>query len=185
MMEKQEVFKTIIAMQSEIYGNQLSPAARKIWWSILKPYTAEQIAKAMELHIGDPDSGRFAPKPADIIAKITGNTKQKQISAEDQAMQEWEQIKIAIRKTGAYGNYRSEDKVAVKAILSLGGWPALCHAPQETLDTWKRKEFISAYKIFVSAQGLPEFANGIGHESQEKIEGKRFMAELEKRMLID
>lgn len=184
-MDKQDVFKTVIAMQHEIYGNQLSPAARKIWWSILNPYTAEQIARAMESHIGDPDSGRFAPKPADIIAKITGNTKQKEIGVEDKAMQEWESIKLGIRKIGAHGNYHSDDKVAIKAIQSLGGWSALCHTPEGTLDTWKRKEFIAAYKIFVTAKDLPQYANGIGHDSQERVEAKEFMAQLESRMSND
>lgn len=181
-MGKQEVFKTVIAMQSEIYGNQISSAARKIWWSILSPYTAEQIADAMERHMRDPDSGRFPPKPADLIGKITGNSKQQDISIEDAAMKEWEKIKEEIRSVGAYGRYNSDDKVSIKAIQSLGGWVALCHAPIETLDTWKRKEFISAYKIFVNAKDLPRYAPGIGQKSHEAIEAKLFMDKLGEKL---
>ena len=181
-MDKNTVFKSVLATLNEIYDKKLSPEAQQIWWNALKAYDSEQIATAMQRHLSDPDSGRFAPKPADFIAKIQGNTKQRELSIEDKALQEWEKIKLCIRKVGAYGCYKSDDKVAIKAIQNLGGWVALCHAPSETLDTWKRKEFVAAYKIFITAQDLPMYAPGIGHKSHEQIESSEFMKQLSKRI---
>lgn len=181
-MDKNAVFKSILATLNEIYDKKLSAEAQQIWWNVLKPYDAEQIANAMQRHLSDPDSGRFAPKPADFIAKIEGNSKQQDFCLEDKALTEWKLIKKAIQKLGAYGQYNSDDKVAIKAIQSLGGWVALCHTPSDTLDTWKRKEFIAAYKVFVNAEDLPVYAPGIGQKSQEHIEASNFMKQLSSRI---
>ena len=179
---EQSKFKEVMAMLGEAYNKKITPLMAKMYWQSLKHLTDEQLQEAVMRYISDTDQSQFWPQPGAILAKLEGSAKQKELSVEDKAMQEWEKIKLCIRKVGAYGCYKSDDKVAIKAIQNLGGWVALCHAPSETLDTWKRKEFVAAYKIFLTAQDLPDYAPGIGHKSQEQIESSEFMKKLNSRI---
>ena len=56
----------------ENVGKNITADLLRISFAALKPYTIEQIAEALTQHIRDPMSGKYAPKPANIVEKIEG-----------------------------------------------------------------------------------------------------------------
>jgi hypothetical protein len=174
-----ESFKQIMALLSEQYQRNVSPLMAKAYWQVLKDFTNEQVEKAVMDYIGDPDCCNFWPQPGAIKAKITGTGKQQDMSIEDSAMTAWNIILGEIRRVGAYGNLEIDDKVAMKAVQNIGGWQSLCHSTDDALKTWKRKEFISAYKTFVGADSLPESLRGIGQSSREHIEWREALKRIQ------
>jgi len=55
---------------AQVYGKTVSDPAKEIIFKTLARYSLQDVARALELHIADPDHGQFIPKPADVIAKI-------------------------------------------------------------------------------------------------------------------
>jgi hypothetical protein len=168
-------FKQVMATLAEAYSKNVTPLTAKIYWQALKDFTNEQVENAVIAHLSDPQVCQFWPQAGTLIAKITGTAKQKEISVEHSAMQSWELILQQVRKTGAYGSLKLDDKLALKAVHSIGGWVELCRSPEATLTTWKRKEFMQAYQTLAGATELPSNLPGIGQQSQDKIEAKRVM----------
>lgn len=171
-MDKQQIFKSIIATLHEIYDKQLSIEGQKIWWNAFKQYSAEQIATAMQKHIEDPDVGKFAPKPADIIAKITGTQKQKTINTESKAIAAWDEAYAAMIKHGQYRSVKLSDPIGMKVIAHLGGWSTFCMMKVDE-EQWRRKEFINTYMTLQGSSELPKMLSGLGQESIEKLEAKQ------------
>lgn len=62
-----ESFGEMVTGVMELYGAALSPMAARIWWEALKAYDFAAVSAALSRHVQDPDAGRFAPKPADVI----------------------------------------------------------------------------------------------------------------------
>jgi hypothetical protein len=54
-----------------IYAQPVTPSLLDGWWGTLRAYDLQEVRKAMSVHACDPDGGRFAPKPADIIRHLT------------------------------------------------------------------------------------------------------------------
>lgn len=143
-INKQEVFKSVIASLAEIYDKKLSSIGRQLWWSTLKPYTAEQIGSAMQAHLSDPDRGRFAPKPADLIAKIDGEGRERDALAHDLAIRQWDLAMQAIGRDGRFAKVKL-DEAGQLSLNILGGIRAICGANSTEIQ-WLRKEFINHYK---------------------------------------
>lgn len=54
----------------EVYGVTPTKDATGIWWNSLKSYPIDDIRNALSEHVTDGSSGKFAPKPADIIGRL-------------------------------------------------------------------------------------------------------------------
>ncbi len=67
----QRFCKALIAC-AELHGRTLSEGALTLWWRALEAYPIEHIERAFFAAIRDPESGRYMPKPADIIRAIEG-----------------------------------------------------------------------------------------------------------------
>lgn len=63
-------FSTILAGVMDVYGTSATTASLSIWWASLARYPLELVRSALAEHVQDSTSGRFAPKPADIIGRI-------------------------------------------------------------------------------------------------------------------
>ena len=63
-------FGRVLSACLEIYAIKLSPEAMAVWWNVLHGYAIEQVRAALSAHVSNTDRGRFAPKPADVIAQI-------------------------------------------------------------------------------------------------------------------
>ena len=71
VQEDRPAFAELLAATFEVYSNAtLTPNAVAIWWAALERYPLEAVRGALSAHLTNPDRGRFAPKPADIIAAL-------------------------------------------------------------------------------------------------------------------
>lgn len=143
-----------------------------LYFNILKEYPVEQVKTAFELHLKCPDRGTFFPKPADIIAKITGTQKQKTINIESKAIAAWDEAYAAMLKHGQYQSVKLSDPLGMKVITYLGGWSTFCMMKVDD-EQWRRKEFINAYMTLQGSSDLPKMLSGLGKESIEKLEAKQ------------
>ena len=65
-------FTAIWRATFELYSKTPTDAATAIAYRVLAKYDLHAVKAGIEGHIADPDGGRFAPKPADIIRHIPG-----------------------------------------------------------------------------------------------------------------
>ena len=54
------------------YGAKHTPEAMEWAFAVLVDYSIEQVERALVLHLRDPERGKYAPKPADIVAAMGG-----------------------------------------------------------------------------------------------------------------
>lgn len=174
-------FRELITMINVNYGEDFTEPQVLLWWNMFKPYSIGSFEQAIYLHIGCPDSGMFAPKPANIMKFITGTTKQNEQAIEDKAELAWHVIDGEIRRIGSYGSLKMKDKQAIAAVQAIGGWKHLCSLTNDKI-TWAHKEFISAYKNYERADlsALPDKLPGriaIELHKAEKQQGLKTIAE--------
>lgn len=140
-------FKEVMIGLGEYYGKEITEALTKIYWYDLKPLTIDQFKLAASQHRLNPDNGQFFPKSADIVKIFTGNSKQREQLLDDTAQMQWLVVLSEIRKTGSYGDLEIEDRQAMAAVESLGGWKSVCSKTEKEL-VWLSKEFVANYKNF-------------------------------------
>ncbi|MCG5538974.1 hypothetical protein [Halorhodospira sp. 9622] len=68
--EDRQPFAESLQATMELYDKALSKQALQLWWQALSDYAFEEVRGGLSRHIQDPERGRFAPKPADVIAAI-------------------------------------------------------------------------------------------------------------------
>lgn len=70
---EQQEFIDMLGAAMEIYSTKLTPAAITIWAAALSRYPLNEAQNAIRVHLSSPGSGKFAPKPADLIGIIQSN----------------------------------------------------------------------------------------------------------------
>jgi hypothetical protein len=156
------------------YGKSVSKFALDVWWAALKNYDLATVTDAFNRHLMNPDSGQFAPKPADIIRMLQGST-------QDTALQAWTKVDRAIRSIGTYVDVVFDDGLIHRVIQDMGGWIALGHKSEEEWP-FVAKEFEARYRAFRSKNITPEYLpiltgvfsaengkNGFGGEKSEPV----------------
>jgi DNA-binding NarL/FixJ family response regulator len=63
-------FASAIAAVMDLYDKPISEAAAMLWWTALEQYPIDQVERAITAHTRDPERGRYAPRPADLIAAM-------------------------------------------------------------------------------------------------------------------
>jgi len=111
----------------EMYDKTLSQVQANIWISSIEGagISWDDAIKAIGLHIQNPENGRFAPKPADIIKHIHGTSTDKRQQLEAEAVTEWGRVKQALGTYGTYDSVVFDNPRTMQAVKSLGGWPSL------------------------------------------------------------
>lgn len=158
MQKHEEVeFKEILIGLGEYYGKEITEALTKIYWYDLKPLSIEQFKQAASTHRMNTDNGQFFPMTADLMRQINGTTKQNDQQLEDKANMAWLTITGEIKRVGSYGSLKMEDKQALAAVKSLGGWKFICSKTEAEL-VWLHKEFIATYRNFdrTPVEALPD-----------------------------
>lgn len=69
-----EEFSGMVGAITELYGRAASEFAITIWWGALRQYDLAAVRQAFDRHVRNPDTGQFAPKPADLIRMMGGTT---------------------------------------------------------------------------------------------------------------
>ncbi|MFO1259075.1 MAG: DUF6475 domain-containing protein [Gammaproteobacteria bacterium] len=140
LLTEQESFGQLLAAVGEVYNKRMSPTLTKLYWRALVGFDWQDVVRAFEAHVRDPDSGQFMPKPADIIRVVSGN-------GESQCLQAWSKVERAIRNIGPYQSV-AFDEASIHAVLEqMGGWVRLCTLSEKDLP-FTAKEFQTRYKAY-------------------------------------
>ena len=65
-----EQFLNALRATLDFYDKKPSPEALTLWWRTLEQYPLADVKAGLQSHLQDPDRGRWAPRPADVIAHI-------------------------------------------------------------------------------------------------------------------
>jgi hypothetical protein len=55
---------------ADLYGKTLKQESKILTFKLLAGYSLQSVRQALEAHMSDPETGRFMPRPADVIGKI-------------------------------------------------------------------------------------------------------------------
>lgn len=69
-IEDKAEFTKLLAASMLIYDRQITTAIVDLFFSAMGQYPIEVVRDALNRHLQDPEGGRFAPKPADLIRQI-------------------------------------------------------------------------------------------------------------------
>tara|TARA_R110002020_G_scaffold475890_1_gene713778 strand:- start:38763 stop:39347 length:585 start_codon:yes stop_codon:yes gene_type:complete len=139
---KQEFAKVFYAM-GEFYDKKVSTELLGMYFDDLIEFSIEQVRFGAKSHRQDPKHGTFFPKPADIIRHLeTGK-----LSPEEQAEIAWAEIMQCLRRNGAYGGLKIENKQAIAAFKAFTTWKEFCAMDASKL-VWAKKEFMSMYSTY-------------------------------------
>ena len=147
--EREIKFSELLTGIAELYGKAPSAAVYEIWYNSLRRFDHEAISKAFSVHIQDPDTGKFMPKPADIIRIIEG-------SSVDSAYQAWTKVERAISVVGTYETVVFDDPIIHRVIQDMGGWIRLGQSREDELP-FLANEFRRRYQGFKSQGEVPEY----------------------------
>ena len=144
---EEDEFKKVLLGLGEYYTKEITSKMTEIYWYDLKPLSIDQFKQAASLHRLNPDNGQFFPKTADLMRHINGTSKQVEQQLEDKADLSWMVILGEVKRIGSYRSLKMEDKQALAAVKSLGGWKFICSKTEAEL-VWLHKEFVATYKNF-------------------------------------
>ena len=63
-------FAELIKGAAMVFDKDIGTPTLKIYFSLLREFTFNEVSKGVENHLKNPKSGQFMPKPADIIREI-------------------------------------------------------------------------------------------------------------------
>ena len=143
-----KAFAAMMNSIAEMYANrQMTKSVLRVYWAALKHLVLDEVRYGLNLHVRNPDTGMFLPKPADIIRHIDG-------SSASQAKMAWTQVDKAIRYHGAWASVVFVEEPRIHAVIAdMGGWIKLC-ATSEREYAFRQNEFEKRYRGYL--QAMPE-----------------------------
>ena len=144
-----EEFAGMVGAITELYGRAASEFAITIWWGALRQYELSAVRQAFDRHVRNPDSGQFAPKPADLIRMMGGTT-------QDSALVAWAKVDRALRVVGTYRSVAFDDALVHRVLTEMGGWTAL-GAKTEKEWPFVAKEFQNRYRGYRMRNECPDY----------------------------
>jgi hypothetical protein len=142
-------FFALMADVQAFYGKDFSEFAGRVWWEALRAYDLEAVQDALNRHCVNPDSGQFAPKPADVVKMLAGST-------QDSALVAWSKVDRAVREVGTYRSVVFDDPVIHRVVTDMGGWVLIGGKDN---DEWPfvRNEFVNRYRGYRMRSEIPEY----------------------------
>lgn len=134
-----DTFLRIVAVLEAAYREKFDAQRRDVWWTLLSDLPDDL---AMRATVECCRTSPYPPKPADIWARCQPSAE----AREADAIAAWREARRAIADT--YASWVFEDRAIPLVLEALGGTRLLSQKTDEDLDTWTRKEFLSAYKAF-------------------------------------
>lgn len=171
-------FKTALQKVFVLYDKQLNAILLDVWWDALQPYTLAEVTRALTVHVRNPDTGQYLPKPADVIKALRGNSANTAQSA-------WTKVDGAVRKVGPHKSVAFDDPIIHRVIQDMGGWIKINKITNEELP-FVQREFESRYRGFSVAGDIPEYPRtltGIA-EDHNKREAVRIGADLQEKTVL-
>ena len=160
-------FRDFLSEALAFWGKDVSRFTIDVWWQAMQPFDLEAVQQAFSRHAMNPDSGQFAPKPADVMKMLGGTTNDKALTA-------WAKVDRAVRVVGPYRSVAFDDPLIHRVLTDMGGWTALASKRE---DEWPfvAKEFENRYRGFAMRGEQPEYPGVLIGISQHAnaLEGKR------------
>ena len=161
---EQASFGQMVSEVLAYYRQDCTPFTLSVWWEGCKPFSMEQVSKAMTAHATDPDRGQYAPKVADIV-RILGGT------STDRSMLAWGKVYDAMGRIGAYTDVVFDDPAIHATISDMGGWPKMCRTSMDELS-YLQHRFCEPYRAYSGKQvDYPRVLNG--DRSPDELYAKR------------
>jgi hypothetical protein len=142
-------FKDLITQALAFHRQDVTKFSLGVWWQACQPFTMEQVRAALTAHAMDPERGRFAPMPADLVRALHGTNT-------DRALVAWGKVHEAIARVGAYTSVVFDEPAIHAAIEDIGGWSALCQGKLDELPFTQRR-FCDSYRAHVT-RGTTSFS---------------------------
>lgn len=158
-------FKEMLAASWGLYDKTLTSGILTLFWESLKKYDIKEISAALSRHTVNPDSGQFAPKPADIVRYIDG-------SGDDVSLKAWTKVEQVVRRKGVYVEKLVFDDPIIHAVLrDMGGWEQLCASPSEEDFKFRSIEFCKRYRGCMNNNNLnyPSHIKGLIADGEEPL----------------
>ena len=134
-------FKELMAGIGEVYSKKISGELLATYWNVLKAYDFEEVSRAANAHMMNPESGQFLPKPADFMRYLEGDS-------DSRALVAWSKVEKTISGVGAYDSIVFDDALIMRVISEMGGWIDLCSMQSDELP-FKRNEFVKRYRGYL------------------------------------
>lgn len=141
-------FRQILKRTLALYDKALSGEIADLWFDTLIDQPIEAVAQALTAHVRNPDTGQFAPKPADVIKAITGGIDAICTSA-------WTKVAGAVGSVGPWQSVAFDDPIIHRVIDDMGGWPAMCQKDEKEWP-FVQKEFMQRYRGIQTRQAPVE-----------------------------
>jgi hypothetical protein len=171
-LETKRKFAGLMTGLSDYYRQEISKSVLSIYFRALRPYEYEDIERAVDAHIINPETaGSFMPKANEIAKMIEGSTT-------DQSAIAWSKVDKAVRGVGPYKDVVFDDPIIHRVVGDMGGWVLMCS--HDDIDwPFAGNEFKTRYKGYRMRGETPEYApvlSGIAnsHNEAEKV-GMRFL----------
>jgi Domain of unknown function (DUF6475) len=142
-------FFSLMADVQAFYGKDFSEFAGRVWWEAMKAYDLRAVADALNRHCVNPDSGQFAPKPADVVKMLAGST-------QDSALVAWSKVDSAVRHVGCGRSVVFDDPVIHRVLMDMGGWTQLGTKTEEEFP-FVRNEFVNRYRGYRMRSETPDY----------------------------
>lgn len=143
--EKQKFFVMLSDVMS-YYKQDTSEFMLNVFWDACKGVEYEQVCKAINSHVKDPDKGQFAPKVADLVRLLVG-------TKTDRSAIAWGRVYESICSIGAYQDVCFDDPAIHAAINDCGGWMKICRSDLDELS-YLQHRFSQSYQAYA---GRDEF----------------------------
>jgi hypothetical protein len=106
-----ESFGSMWNTVASLYGREQPESSIRVLFSVLRQFSLTDISNALNLHLLDSESGRFAPKPADIVAQMAKGKEGY-----------WKEFINLIETRGPYQKVEFSDSRITAGVRAIGGW---------------------------------------------------------------
>jgi hypothetical protein len=159
-------FAELLTDALAFYRQDTSRFALSVWWSACQAFSLEQVGKALTAHAMDPERGRFAPMPSDIVRVLQG-------THQDRSLMAWGKVLEAVQRVGAYQSVVFDDAAIHAAIEDMGGWCKVCRSEMSELQFVQRR-FCDGYRAYAARPGHAYPPRLIGEsETANRTAGKK------------
>lgn len=124
-----------------MYGKEATKPILSMAFEALRAYDLGEVRQGLSKHMQNPDSGQFAPKPADVIKHIGGGS-------DSRALVAWSSVDKAVRRIGTYQTVVSDDPIIHQVVVDMGGWIKLGKT-EESEWPFVAKEFERRYRGYL------------------------------------
>lgn len=150
-VDKTRFVQAFMAM-AEIYNRELTSSLMTMYFEDLMDFSIDAVLEALRGHRRDPERGQFFPKPADLIDKLEGSSK-------EQALEAWpEVLRLASNSRCAV----AADPISQQVVLDMGGWRRFGMVDAKELS-WMQREFLERYSSTLR-RGGPELLRSPGKQ---------------------